>query len=258
MGSVPLRCCTRCREWRQFSEFNKNKRDPDGLHLWCKPCLHAAQRRFYQENRERLKAEMREYRQANVAAIRAADRQRYVQQRESVLKRNSDWAKRNRAQLVERKRAYAQAHPEIGLRATQRYREANREKRRAAGRRLYRETPIAKLREKAIRNSFTRRARVAVASIAPFTPEQLRAKVAYWGNACWVCIGPVEAIDHYKPVSKGGLHVLANLRPICRRCNSIKANKWPFACSLKQETNDENSGSPDAILQGCRWRAGDF
>lgn len=62
----------------------------------------------------------------------------------------------------------------------------------------------------------------------PITADQMAAKIAYWGNACWICRGPNEAIDHVKPLSKGGWHVLANLRPICNYCNSRKGAKWPF------------------------------
>lgn len=62
-----------------------------------------------------------------------------------------------------------------------------------------------------------------------FTGDQLRAKVEYWADRCWICGGVSEAIDHVKPVSKGGINMLANLRPICRSCNSRKSGHWPMA-----------------------------
>ncbi|WP_461165382.1 HNH endonuclease [Arthrobacter sp. R4-81] len=34
--------------------------------------------------------------------------------------------------------------------------------------------------------------------------------------------------DHVKPISKGGSHCLANLRPICQSCNSSKGGRWPL------------------------------
>lgn len=57
--------------------------------------------------------------------------------------------------------------------------------------------------------------------------EDIQAKFAYWGTRCWMC-GSTErlTIDHVKPLSKGGWHVLGNIRPACLSCNCSKNNKW--------------------------------
>jgi 5-methylcytosine-specific restriction endonuclease McrA len=83
-------------------------------------------------------------------------------------------------------------------------------------------------------HSRKRRALVRSAEIADFTAEQWEQKVAYWGNRCYlnlegICTGSVDELDHVKPISKGGAHMLANARPACRPCNRSKAAKWPFA-----------------------------
>jgi 5-methylcytosine-specific restriction endonuclease McrA len=60
----------------------------------------------------------------------------------------------------------------------------------------------------------------------------LAAKLAYWGSRCWIagpgCTIDPEAWDHVKPLSKGGAHLLANLRPACKSCNSSKSARWPW------------------------------
>ncbi len=61
-----------------------------------------------------------------------------------------------------------------------------------------------------------------------FTIPQLRQRLEYWGFRCWICRDPYEAIDHVKPLSKGGWHALMNLRPICGTCNGSKGARWPF------------------------------
>jgi 5-methylcytosine-specific restriction endonuclease McrA len=73
------------------------------------------------------------------------------------------------------------------------------------------------------------RARKRNAIIVPFTAMQLKDKCAYYGNKCWVCGNEYQAIDHVKPLAKGGSHMLANLRPICTPCNSNKRDTWPYA-----------------------------
>jgi 5-methylcytosine-specific restriction endonuclease McrA len=66
-----------------------------------------------------------------------------------------------------------------------------------------------------------------------FSAEQLAQKKDYHGNKCYlqlpgICTGGSDAMDHVKPLTKGGADMLANLRPICKNCNSSKGNKWPF------------------------------
>ncbi|MGO4604514.1 HNH endonuclease [Terrabacter sp. 2YAF2] len=65
--------------------------------------------------------------------------------------------------------------------------------------------------------------------IIAFTPEQKAARFAMWGGRCWRC-GIAEATeeDHVKPIAKGGSHCLANLRPICQKCNTTKRDLWPL------------------------------
>jgi hypothetical protein len=60
------------------------------------------------------------------------------------------------------------------------------------------------------------------------TDEMIRGRWEMFGNLCWICGEPATATDHVKPLSKGGSHYPANLRPICKRCNSSKGNKWPY------------------------------
>ena len=45
-------------------------------------------------------------------------------------------------------------------------------------------------------------------------------------SGCWMCGSPANCWDHVKPLAKGGLHVLSNLRPACTPCNLYKHAKW--------------------------------
>jgi hypothetical protein len=60
------------------------------------------------------------------------------------------------------------------------------------------------------------------------TAQQIAARVAYYGGLCWMCREPYAAIDHVKPLSKGGSNWPANLRPACWSCNSRKGARWPL------------------------------
>lgn len=71
--------------------------------------------------------------------------------------------------------------------------------------------------------------------IVDFTPRQKAARFALWGGRCWICgIAGATEEDHVKPISKGGSHCLANLRPICKKCNTSKSNRWPLPVDLQR------------------------
>lgn len=100
--------------------------------------------------------------------------------------------------------------------------------RAAEYRRRYRAENLERHRQYGRRKEGMRRARRRSSQAVPFTNAQLAARMAYWGNRCWICAGPFEAIDHVKPLVRGGPHMLANLQPACRACNSRKHTRWPF------------------------------
>lgn len=132
-----------------------------------------------------------------------AERKRRKQQRSKAERAQPGYRdKRNAA----RRAAYA-ANPASRKAANDRFRQAHPEWSAARNR----------------MNQHRRRASAA----APFTATQLLAKSAMYAG-CWVCGGPKQEIDHVKPLSRGGLHALANLRPICLPCNRQKGTKWPL------------------------------
>lgn len=47
-------------------------------------------------------------------------------------------------------------------------------------------------------------------------------------------IADADQADHVKPISKGGAHCLANLRPICNFWSSSKGGRWPVPAEVLQ------------------------
>lgn len=78
-----------------------------------------------------------------------------------------------------------------------------------------------------------RRARKVGTQIARFGRSEISARMAFFGNRCWMCGGAFECIDHVKPLSKGGPHLLSNLRPACNSCNGSKSNTWEGVAALR-------------------------
>lgn len=57
--------------------------------------------------------------------------------------------------------------------------------------------------------------------------DQITARWDYYGGRCWVCGIAAGALDHVIPLSRNGSNWPANLRPICKSCNSKKSNRSP-------------------------------
>lgn len=84
-----------------------------------------------------------------------------------------------------------------------------------------------------LENSRRYKLRKRGATIVRFTAAQLDHRMSMFGYRCWMCGGPFEHVDHVKPLSKGGAHCLANLRPACASCNVVKSDKWPLTELLR-------------------------
>lgn len=70
----------------------------------------------------------------------------------------------------------------------------------------------------------TRRARHHQAS-GSASAEAIEARRTYYGGRCWMCGKDADTIDHVIPLSRGGSHWPANLRPACRSCNAKKGQR---------------------------------
>jgi 5-methylcytosine-specific restriction endonuclease McrA len=130
--------------------------------------------------------------------------------RDANRQKGRDYAKayywRNRDREHERMRRWRAANLDKHAQYSRNWRAANPDKERELGRR--------------------REARKRQALSIPFNVGQLAARMAYWGNRCWMCGGEAGTVDHVIPLAAGGPHCLSNLRPACRSCNSSKGNRW--------------------------------
>lgn len=125
----------------------------------------------------------------------------------------------------EDRRRWVAANPEAMNAARLAWRVANPERRREHRRAAKKRNPVAN-------RSYVRarRARTKGLTVVPITAEQLRQRWAFYGGLCWICGSNKDIqIEHVKPLSKGGAHMLCNLRPACAECNARKGTRWPYA-----------------------------
>jgi 5-methylcytosine-specific restriction endonuclease McrA len=143
-----------------------------------------------ENDRERHRIYCQEYYRRNRDRLKAHVSCRYRERREDVLAQCHIYYRANREKIIRDKNEYRKRFPDKARAATN-----------------------------------LRRARRAGVLNVPFTDEQLRQRLSMYGHLCWMCSGTATTIDHVIPIALGGPHVLANLRPACRPCNSRKGAK---------------------------------
>lgn len=198
MDIVPqaLRKCGRCKQFKPLFEFNKCKQRRDGLSSYCKSCNSAVCK---QSDPQKSRDRAREYHHAHKHLIEFQQRMRA---------RSNRWQREHWPKRLESARKWRQSHPEYARGYMIEWRKRNADLVRAYNR--------------------LRAAQKRAVTIIPFDLRKLEEKIRYWGGRCWMCGAPYRDIDHVKPLTKGGYHIIANLRPICRPCNQRKFNRWPI------------------------------
>lgn len=190
-------CCKRVKDRAEFGI----RSDRGTLQSWCKPCKSAEKRR-----RCRVGVQL----ELDLLLKKCPGCAQYKLMTEFAI-------------CVSRKDGRQSSCRKCMRRNVDRWIQSNRDKHNASTRRWQRANPDMRRATDA-----RRRANQAAAAHIPFTSKQLAARWAYYGDRCWICRARATATDHVKPIAKGGAHMLCNLRPICKPCNSAKNATWPF------------------------------
>ena|SRR3990167_5146289 len=217
-----MKLCPRCGVEKPADQYNWRNKSKGWRHPECRECQRAAYRAArahdpaaYNEAAKKRKQKWR----ANGGGKRSYAKHR-EQELRRYLRRKTDpafvekYRQRNRASYL--------ANPAKQREATQRWLAKNPGY-VAAYAMAYYEANKAKHFE----NARKRRARLRAATIQEFSLRDLDARMSVFGHRCAYCGGPFEHVDHVKPLSKGGPHCLANLRPACASCNLHKLAKHP-------------------------------
>jgi 5-methylcytosine-specific restriction endonuclease McrA len=212
--------CSKCKEWKQSSEFYKHKRKNGYvLEAQCKVCMRK------QLNSNRAK---------NPTSHRKSSQKWYENNKGKVKDYFKSWYAENKERVFEATKRYVEKHPEQKGNSLKHY-YRNKEKRLAEakawqksnwqkvleiGRRWSKNNP-----EKVLEKSRTRRAlkRGSGGTITKAEWHQLLEKAGY---KCMRC-GSKErlTLDHVVPLAVGGKHEINNAQVLCQSCNSSKGVK---------------------------------
>ena len=176
------------------------------------------------------------YYAAHPEEISAQKRSYYQAHRPEILARRKVHNAEHREEKAAYNKVYYATHPEENAARGKAYRAEHPEE-IAAYMKAYYATEQGRIVKCAVQQR--RRARKLSALGADYTTAaMIKARCELWGNRCYICGGPMEAIDHVKPLAKGGAHLPCNLRPICKSCNSKKRDKWPYPSVLSRRETE--------------------
>ena len=243
-----MKNCTKCGTIQPITNFNKSNKTKDGHRSRCRECQ---------------KQDMKEYRSNN----KEIGKIYYEKNKESILETNKAYREKNKTEIYNKHKEYVEKNKEKIARYKKDYEEQrkangfirirNKEKKREIDKAYslrHRESIKERQRqwdktEKGIickkRNKANRRLREKRGIITPDdTNEFLKNHhTCYWCNKQ---INKEDSrsyhLDHFVPLSKGGLNVIKNIVLSCAKCNLSKGAMMPedFAKKIKKVINNDN------------------
>lgn len=222
---MEMKKCSKCGEEKELTAeyWHRQKRSKDGFKARCKECI----KEDYQENREHILQQKKDYYQENKIGILEKDKAYYQNNREKILERNNKYYQNNKKEILEQVKEYYQANKEKIAEYKKQYSQKNKEKIREHNRQYY-NTYYQLNKEKYIINDQKRRARKAQLPNT-LTTEEYENTLEYFNHSCAYCGCELNKdnhhMEHVVPVSKGGGTTQKNIIPSCASCNSSKHTK---------------------------------
>ena len=107
-----MKKCSRCKEFKVIEAFHKNKSRKDGRAWECKACKKEHNRKYRQENPEKIAERKHKYYKENFEKI-AEQKRKYKQENfEKIAEYNRKYKQENFEKYTEYSRKYKQKNPE--------------------------------------------------------------------------------------------------------------------------------------------------
>lgn len=252
-----MKQCTKCKEEKQFSQYNRDRTSKDGLRSSCKLCLSAQRKIYLENNKEKDLVTRRKYREKNREKILTKQKQYREKNKEKILERNRKYRENNRERVVAIEKKSREKNKEKVVEWNRKYREKNREK-IIAKRRKYRKRKMATCPMYRMVHCLRQRLRAALRgkcksastmALLGCTFKQVKKHLEkqFVEGMSWENYGEIWHTDHMRPCASFDLSDAeqqrrcfhySNLQPLFASENMSKGNKDIYGPYMKFE-NDE-------------------
>ena len=234
-GGIAAKECRKCEVIKTVNRFTKNKSKFGGLSSCCKEC----ERKYRQENKERIAGYCRKYNQENKERIAEHKRKYRQENKESIAEHHRKYKQENKEWYAEYIRKYQQENKESIAGYCRKYKQENKES-IAEYRRKYKQENKERIAERSRKyrqenkelfqiNSTRRRARKRQLP-DDLTLEQRNAVLGHFNSSC-ALTGYTEGIhlDHVIPIAIGhGGTTMQNMIPLRAELNHSKQARCIF------------------------------
>jgi len=234
--------CSKCKKMKTLDMFHRASREKDGHRSICKECRKEQQeskshkrkeylKEYRESNKEILKEKSKEYFKKNKERMLAQSKMYRLSHQEEIKQYRKDYRLKNKEKLNKQSREYYIENREYLLEKNKQWSLNNREYLNAYER-AYKKTNKGRIVRANTRHK--RREIIKNSSLSSSKLEDIINNATH----CYWCGTPLKGkkshIDHYIPLSMGGLHEENNIVISCAKCNMKKNKKDPleFANSI--------------------------
>ena len=181
--------CTKCKQSKLLTYFNKRAEMKDGYRSECKACS-----KIYRDaNKEEQATKDKEYRKQN---------------RSYLLEKSREYSKNNKNKIAEYGKEYRK-------RPTSKLAKINRESKRRFKKKQESDGTIPLFIHYPLNKEL-----FIMLEAQNYKCNECKCDISNNGSS--------KHLDHIEPLSKGGLHSLTNVQWLCATCNLSKGNKTPL------------------------------
>lgn len=239
--------CTKCNLEKPLTNeyFSRRSDKKDGFETICKECKREYNKKYWEENKEKLRKQKAKYYQQNKDKFAERNKAYRDKNREELIKYGRNYYKENRERLLEQKKEYYEQNREKKLKYREKYYQVNKGNLIKYSRKYYQRNKdriaeynkdyYEKNKEKAFEYAIKRKHRIRKLPCS-LTLSEWKDTKDYFDNRCAYCGSDEELTqEHFIPLSKGGEYTVNNIIPACRSCNCSKQDKCFFEWYPEQE-----------------------
>ncbi len=222
-----MKACSKCKEIKEMEMFSRSKKMKDGRKSACKACAKKSNDE-YRSNPDVIKREA-EYNLSRADVKKKYMRKRYSENREKLKAKQRKWSSENKEQMREAGIIYRENNKEMLSARKKIYRANNLDKMKMKDK-LYNATQAGI--ERKYRADEKRKKQILETRDGSITKQSLIDLMEEQNGLCYICSCDLSLLenkdvhlDHMKPLSKDGHHVITNVAWSCSSCNWSKATK---------------------------------